>query len=261
LVGVIVVDDGSTDRAPQRLRRDPRVQVVANRGRGIPTALNTGIACSTADLVARQDADDESLPGRLAAQVAFLRQHEGIGLVSTGFEVLVRERRLATMQTLPGGLLDKNPVCAGSTVVRRSVSDAAGGYRAAFAFSSDYDMWLRCVAVSGMAILPIVGYRYRLSATMSTIRRSTRQAAYADLARASARARLAGLTDPVDFAHDELADDAAGDVEVNAWWAREFAALGAWGDAVTCLRRLPPRRAARVLAELLPRPTQQAVWT
>ena len=55
---VVVVDDGSTDRAPQRLRSDPRVQVVANAGRGIPTALNTGIACSTAALIGRTDGHD-----------------------------------------------------------------------------------------------------------------------------------------------------------------------------------------------------------
>ena len=56
---VIVVDDGSTDQAVQRLHRDPRVQVLQTPGVGIPLALELGFGAGTAPYVARQDADDE----------------------------------------------------------------------------------------------------------------------------------------------------------------------------------------------------------
>jgi glycosyltransferase involved in cell wall biosynthesis len=259
-VRVVVVDDGSNDRAVQRLPADPRILTVEGPARGIPLALNTGIEKCGAPYVARQDADDISLPGRLVAEVDYLETNAGIGLVATAFEVVVGDRVVTTTTPAPVRMLDKNPICAGSTVVRRSILDELGGYRRVFAFSSDYDMWLRCAATSGVAILPIVGYRYRLSAQMTTVRNASRQVAYAELARVSARARLAGLSDPADGV-SALAGDPTADTEVAAWWAQEFAALGAWREAAQCLRHLPARRAARVLAHLLPRPRAQVAWT
>lgn len=259
-VHVIVVDDGSTDRAVDRLPNDPRLSVLRGLRRGIPTALNAGTEAGSSPFVARQDADDESTPGRLRTQVEYLADHEGIGLVATGFEVVVGEQAISTLLPLPGGMLTKNPVCAGSTVLRRSVFDSVRGYRAEFALASDYDMWLRCVAVSGIAILPVVGYRYRLTAQMSTIRSATRQAAFARLAQASARARLDGEKDPLeDFTG--IAEHSAEEDELNAWWSREFLALGAPYEAWQCASRLPLHRSLRLLPMLVRRPQPQGEWS
>jgi glycosyltransferase involved in cell wall biosynthesis len=256
----IVVDDGSTDRAVDRLPRDPRLTVIRGRRQGIPAALNAGSTAGNAPFIARQDADDESLPGRIQAQVEHLAAHEGIGLVATGFEVVVGDRTIATMMPLPGGMLRKNPICAGSTLLRRHIFDAVGGYRPQFALASDYDMWLRCAAQTGVAILPIVGYRYRLSAGMSTIRSAARQARFAQLAQASARAHLTGAPDPVTD-ETEIGSPGRDDVELNAWWAREFLALGARTDALRCAARLPPRRWLRLLPLIIWRPAPQVAWS
>jgi glycosyltransferase involved in cell wall biosynthesis len=258
-VRVVIVDDGSTDGAPHRLPRDRRVRIVEGPARGIPQALNVGLAVCDAPYVARQDADDESLPGRLREQLEFLDRHCGIGLIATDFEVVVGDAVVSTTRTSPVRMLEKNPICAGSTVVRRTVLDETGGYRPVFTYSSDYDMWLRCAAVAGVAILPVIGYRYRLSADMTTVRNASRQSAYAQLARASARARIDGRPDPADDA-GLLPRDRSADDDVTEWWAREFAALGARRDALACARRLPLRRAARLLPALMRRGHPQVVW-
>ena len=258
-VRVIVVDDASRDGAPGRLPEDPRLVVVPNRGRGVSAALNTGIALGDAPLIARQDADDESLPGRLAAEVHFLEDHPGIGLVGTAFEVVAGRRRVTVMRPRPPGMLERNPFCAGSTVVRREVLEVAGGYREQFTLAGDYDTWLRCAWVSGVAVLPVVGYRYRLSADMVSIRGAGAQAALAELARESARARIEGRPDPVDSPQPRPGgtgwSDAAADAEVAAWWAREFAALGARREALRCALAartgLSRRRAIGVFASAL----------
>ncbi|MDX6214439.1 MAG: hypothetical protein QOG99_23 [Frankiales bacterium] len=269
-VRVVVVDDHSTDRAIGRLPRDPRLVVVPSAGTGIPEALETGIRLGSAPYVARQDADDVSLPGRLALQVRHLEAHPGIGLVATGFEVVVGRRVVASMAPGPAGFERKNPLCAGSVVVRRDVHEQAGGYRPAFAQSSDYDMWLRCLDHTGISVLPLPGYRYRLTSGMTTIRRAGRQAAYAELARASARARREGSRDPVPRAEEFVAALLEGaapepDPAVDAWWAREFAALGDRHEAVRCAwraaGRLPVGQAVRLLLVALGRPTAHAVWT
>jgi hypothetical protein len=266
-VRVFVVDDGSTDGAVERLPADPRIVRLENAGRGIPAALNTGIAAGNAPYVARQDADDQSLPGRLASQLDFLEAHDGIGLVATRFDVVVGRRVVATMGPSPAGMLDKNPICAGSTVVRRDVLAEAGNYREAFTLSSDYDAWLRCAWVSGVAVLPAPGYRYRVGASMSTIRRARAQAKFAELAKASARARLEGHADPVGPATAAQPVDLApdpGDADVAVWWVREFAALGARGDALRCAieaaRALPPRRWTELAAALVRPGPPQGGW-
>lgn len=271
VVRVVVVDDHSTDGAPEQLPRDPRVVVVPTQGTGIVGALNTGVAHGTAPYIARQDADDVSLPGRLAAQLELLEAHAGIGLVATAFEVQVGRHVVTTMRTNPGGMLDKNRICAGRTLVRREVLAQAGGYRPQFRLSSDYDAWLRCAAVSGLAILPLVGYRYRLHAQMSTIRWAAVHPAYSSLAKASARAHLLGEPDPADDLDSWLADrlppleeQETLTAEVAAWWAEEFAALGSRGDALRCARRAWPRmgfaRRRRLLTSLVRPAPSQSGW-
>src|SRR5947207_15716463 len=48
VVRVIVVDDGSTDGAPQQLRRDERITVITQPPRGIPEALNVALQAGRA---------------------------------------------------------------------------------------------------------------------------------------------------------------------------------------------------------------------
>jgi glycosyltransferase involved in cell wall biosynthesis len=270
-VRVIVVDDGSTDGAVGRLPRDPRIVVMPNAlAPGVPGALETALRAGDAPYVARQDADDESLPGRFAAQLPFLEAHPGIGLLATGFEIAVGSRTIATVIGSPAGMLDQNPICAGSVTVRRDVIERAGGHRPAFLGASDYDCWLRCAWIAGIGILPVVGYRYRLTAGMSMISRRRMVDACAGLARASARARMASRADPVDDAPavEEMlgaaAADSAVDGELLAWWAREFAALGDRSEALLCARAargLSWRRRIGLLGAVLRGGEPQAVWT
>ena len=69
---LIVVNDGSTDpRVGEILaeyaRRDARLRVLTQANAGLTRALIDGCARASAPWIARQDADDVSLPGRLAA--------------------------------------------------------------------------------------------------------------------------------------------------------------------------------------------------
>ena len=74
---LVVIDDGSFDAGASVFRafKDPRIRLICEEsGAGLATRLNQAVALSRGAFIARMDADDVSLPGRLAAQVVLWLQ-------------------------------------------------------------------------------------------------------------------------------------------------------------------------------------------
>ncbi|CAG1011106.1 Dodecaprenyl-phosphate galacturonate synthase [Phycisphaerales bacterium] len=76
---IIIVDDGSTDRTPERAQAltaaDPRVRLVRNHpGRGYGGALQAGFAQTRADWVFYTDGDGQFDPSQLHALLPLLEQ-------------------------------------------------------------------------------------------------------------------------------------------------------------------------------------------
>jgi len=73
---LVCVDDGSADGSGDFLegsaRRDGRIKVIRGPHRGLVAALNAGLAECRGEFIARMDADDAMLPGRLQKQVDYL---------------------------------------------------------------------------------------------------------------------------------------------------------------------------------------------
>lgn len=91
---LIVVDDGSTDaslRVLERWRRSgrlPEITIVPTQARGIVSALNTGLARVSGEIVVRLDGDATlETPDWLARMLDFHRLHPQVGVV-TGRVVL-----------------------------------------------------------------------------------------------------------------------------------------------------------------------------
>jgi alpha-1,6-rhamnosyltransferase len=85
----IIVDDGSTDRTQEYLRRlalqDSRVQVFFPGRLGRAKALNYAVEQAQGDYIANQDFDDASHPERLRLQADFLNQHPAVGVVGGAY--------------------------------------------------------------------------------------------------------------------------------------------------------------------------------
>mgnify|MGYP000187395019 CR=1 FL=1 len=82
----IIIDDGSKDESLAIIKKyaDPRIKLIAlTRNQGIVNALNTGLQTAQGKYIARMDADDVSLPNRLAMQVAFMENNAEVGLLGT----------------------------------------------------------------------------------------------------------------------------------------------------------------------------------
>ena len=83
---LLAIDDGSTDESEKILRSvvDSRLRVLRNpRNVGVIATLNTGLDLAEGHYIARMDADDVSMPDRLARQVAFMDGNAQIGLSGT----------------------------------------------------------------------------------------------------------------------------------------------------------------------------------
>lgn len=156
---LLVVDDGSEDGTAELLRqlagREPRLRVLAPGRVGLVSALNAGLAAARGEFIARMDADDESHPERLAAQVDLLRARPELGLVGcrVGFGGDATANRgyalhvawlngIITPEEHARSRFIESPLAHPSVLFRRALLARHGGYRDGD-FPEDYELWLR----------------------------------------------------------------------------------------------------------------------
>lgn len=171
---LIIIDDGSKDATPGILadyaQRDGRIRVVTQENAGLTRALIRGCALAQADVIARHDSDDRSLPDRFRRQLAALT--DDVVLVSCftrwfgpGGEHLYDLQ--AEGETVRASLLHDDVKSIrgltghGTAMFRRSDYEAAGGYREAFWFAQDLDLWLRLAPRGNIVFVPEVLYEVR----------------------------------------------------------------------------------------------------
>jgi hypothetical protein len=206
---LIVVDDGSTDGTPailaDRAARDPRVRILGRGHRGVVPALNDGLREARADYVAIMNADDVSLPERLERQAAFLDAHPTVAAVGGQSCLMLADGTRGAVTSLPlepaalrAIMMQAAPLANPTVMLRRDAVLEIGGYRPQFASAAeDYDLWLRLSERLELANLSDVVLLYRLHAGQLTGQASEGVAIATLVARAAARARRAGLPDPV----------------------------------------------------------------
>jgi glycosyltransferase involved in cell wall biosynthesis len=163
---VVVVDDASTDETPARLAElgDPRVRVVRHETPGgLAAAHNTGVAHANAEWLAFLDDDDLWSPQKLrlqldAATAAGTSWVYGRAIVVDGRRRVLVSDPFPDPRELPLLLLEGNFVPGGGSnvVVRADAVRRAGGFDEELVRFSDWDLWLRLVALDLPATCPEV---------------------------------------------------------------------------------------------------------
>lgn len=102
---IIAINDGSTDRSGEILRRaaaqDPRIVLIDRGNRGLIATLNEGIERASSDFIARMDADDIAYPNRISTQLRVFEADPELALSGCFFDTIYARKRL-----LPPGTAD-----------------------------------------------------------------------------------------------------------------------------------------------------------
>ncbi len=171
----IIIDDGSTDSSPEIIKKwsekDNRIRLYSQSNQGIVHALNSGIRHARGKYIARMDADDIALPGRLDKQYHFLEEHSSVGVIASRVRIVdehgkdlgdiwPEDKCLSyeqILQQLPISNCIAHPSVMASTKLLRRY-----GYRNQL-HAEDADLWLRMLS-DGVVIekLPQKLLKYRV---------------------------------------------------------------------------------------------------
>tara|TARA_Y100000588_G_scaffold111730_1_gene122584 strand:+ start:496 stop:1515 length:1020 start_codon:yes stop_codon:yes gene_type:complete len=153
---VVLVDDGSVDGAVEALPPHPKLRTLYQTKQGLVAALEHGRRECRGQYIARLDADDIALPGRLGHQIAALDTDSNLAAVG-GRATLFTDRGpvpkgmqhyidwINNLDDPHREILVESPLLHPAVTFRADQVEQAGGYRSG-EMPEDYDLWLRLVA-------------------------------------------------------------------------------------------------------------------
>lgn len=153
---LILVNDGSTDRSDEIVRRyhDKRIVYISYTGnKRLAYARNRGLEQVTGDYIGFFDGDDIMVPDKLEKQVEYLNKHRDITLVSGGFSYMDRGGKIDSEISKPVCYSDEQIkaymlygnciACAGGALFRRELIDKFQiRFDESNRASEDYRFWI-----------------------------------------------------------------------------------------------------------------------
>jgi len=245
---VVAVNDGSRDDSGEILeelaRKDGRIRVIHQENQGLTKALIRGCAAARGTYIARMDAGDVSLPGRLSRQTKALRGAPDLAFVSCGSRFVgpngefLFESTGSGIASAPTAILDAGhdkgvvdgPSSHPSVMFRRDKYGEVGGYRPEFCLAQDWDLWYRLATVGKFQMLPEILVEIQWGVDSISANRKRDQDELAMLARKSVDRRLAGRSD-VDLLRE------AKTISQSGYRKSHWLASGAHYFVGECLRR------------------------
>lgn len=180
---LIIVDDNSKDKtlaiSKKYAKKDSRIKIVRNDiNKNIGASLNNGIYHASADIIARMDGDDISLPTRLEKQYKLMQKNKNLAVVGcdmitideNGKELSKREYKTDS-DTLKKKMFRYSPFAHPSTMYRKEVFQESGGYNPALSPTEDLDLWMKIGRKYELSNVPEYLFKYRVYEKSSSHKR------------------------------------------------------------------------------------------
>ena len=177
----------------QRLGIDPRFRLLHSPRRGLTEALIHGCAQARGPFIARLDAGDAMEPQRLQRQAEAFAADPAAVLATSAVQVCGPQWELLWIDRGTGEVIDI-PHHA-SVLFRRDAYEAVGGYRSAFYYGQDWDLWYRLAERGRFLLLHEPLSRVRLQVDGLSSRHRREQVAIARLSLACQQARARGTSE------------------------------------------------------------------
>ena len=196
----IIVNDCPAREENTRLlagysQKDPRFVIIANETNiGLTKSLNKALDVAKGEYIARMDADDMSLPHRLATQVAYLDAHPeicGVGSWTGNIdEDGNRMPGVAQYDTDPcwirAQFLQNSQVGHPAAMFRRVMKDHVAKYDESVRYAQDYSLWVSLLPYGDISNIPEVLFCYRHSEQQITSSKKAEQQECAGVAQRKA---------------------------------------------------------------------------
>ena len=169
---LIIINDGSTDKSENIIKsfRDKRIRYYSQENQGLAKSINQGIKLARHEYIARQDADDISLPQRLEKQITYLQSNPNCNLLGTWAKIInedkITNRYLIHPSTNSGCVYKLLFDCCfthTSVMIRKSIFKEVGTFNENNdkVPPEDYEMWSRIAKKSNVANIPEVLVYFR----------------------------------------------------------------------------------------------------
>jgi glycosyltransferase involved in cell wall biosynthesis len=173
---VVVVDDGLSESALKVVKTFQEILpilLLKNNGRGLVSALNTGLSAANYGIICRIDADDLMHNERILNQTLKLKSENQLVAIGSQCYFIDSKSKLLGASKYPTGILNDNPdfqrkclIAHPSSMFYRDSAIAIGGYRSIFTWdgvdiAEDFDFWLRLAKVGKIEVTDQILTYYR----------------------------------------------------------------------------------------------------
>ena len=153
---LIVILDRTSDNTKAIIEdfasKDGRIVVINSAEPGITNALNLGVRISSADFIARMDADDVVINGRFQKQKKFLKSHPEYILIGSNIQFIDSAGRKIGFKVFPSKhnsikqmLFFYNPIAHPSVMIRRVSMLESGLYKIGTDGFEDFYLWRKLI--------------------------------------------------------------------------------------------------------------------